>query len=197
MPRCKSSSISGRYRELVGVDCLVAGCQAAVDLAQHPGRRDPHRVGLLQRRLGIAHARVELRQMDLLQLQSPAAGQFLVEVLPRAAERLPCALGFHAQPSAMRTRRVGNQLLVELVAIGRDERQQRAKRHVRVVASRTISAGAGCHEDGAGQHGRRLRHQFVVRFVVALRLFDTRQQRIERDLLQHEAAIIAAVVHPV
>ena len=85
-------------------------------------------------------------------------------------------------------------------------RQQRAERYVGAVAAGPVTAGAGRHEDGAGQHGRRLEHQFVVRgggrrFAASLgagvQFLDSRQQRIERDLLQHEPAIVAAIVHGV
>ena len=73
---------------------------------------------------GIAHAGVELRQVDVLHLRRPAAGQLVVQMLPRAAERLPRALRLGPQPLAVRPGGARQQIFVELIAIRGDVRQQ-------------------------------------------------------------------------
>ena len=146
----------------MGVDRLMAGGEQAIDLAEHAGRGDAHAVGFGQRRVGIAHAGVELRQVHVLHLDRAAAGQLVVQMLPRAAERLPRALRFGPQPLAVRAGRVREQLLVELIAIGGDVRQQVRERDVGAVAARAVAGGAGGHEDRAGQHGGRFEQQLVA-----------------------------------
>ena len=207
MPRFSKSSISGMCRatglQLMGVDRLVAGGEQAIDLAQHAGRGDAHGVGLLERGVGIAHAGVELRQVHVLHLGGAAAGQLVVQMLPGAAERLPRALRLGPQPVAVLARGARQQLLVELIAIGGDVRQQGRQRHVGVVAGRAVAGGAGGHQDRAGEHGGRFEHaaRRAWTAVAASRPplplggeFDAREQRVERHLLQHEAAVVAAVV---
>ena len=54
---------------------------------------------------GAAHAGEQQRQVDALQLHGAPPGQLVVEMLPGAAERLPRALRFLAQPLAVRARR--------------------------------------------------------------------------------------------
>ena len=79
------------------------------------------------------------------------------------------------------------------------------ERDIGAVARRAVAGGAGGHQDRAGQHGGRFEQQLVARgrggrFAPAIavgRRIHARQQRIERDLLQHEAAIVAAVVDAV
>ena len=150
-----------------------------------------------ERGIGVAHAGVELRQVHVLHLRRAAAGQLVVQMLPRAAERLPRALRFGPQPLAVRPGGAREQLFVELIAIGGDVRQQVGERDVRVVAAGPLPRRAGGHQDRAGQHGRRFEQQLVSRPLPSPRLVrdvDARQQRVERDLLQHETAIVAAVV---
>ena len=99
--------VAGHGFELIGVDRLVSRGEPAIDLAKHPGRGDANGVRLRECCLGVAHASVELREVDLLHLFCPAAGQLVIQMLPRGAEGLPCPLGLVAQPIAMRTGRVG------------------------------------------------------------------------------------------
>ena len=78
------------------------------------------------------------------------------------------------------------------------------ERDVGAVAAGAVAGRAGGHQDRAGQHGGRFEQQLVARAggrdcvshavrAVGERI-DAREQRIERDLLQHEAAVVAAVV---
>ena len=55
-------------------------------------------MGLAQGRVGVAHPRVELCEVDVLHLHGPPAGKLLVQVLPGAAERLAHALRLGPQP---------------------------------------------------------------------------------------------------
>ena len=91
--------------------------------------------------------------MHLLKLESAAPGQLMVQMLPRAAERLPRALRLLAKMLAVRARRPGEQLLVEVVPIRRDLRQESRQRHRRIVPARRVAARAGSHEDRSRQHG--------------------------------------------
>ncbi len=146
----------------MGVDRLVAGGEQAIDLAQHAGRGDAHAVGFGQSRVGIAHAGIELSQVHVLHLDRAAAGQLVIQMLASAAERLAGALRFGAQALAVRAGCVGEQVLVKLVAIGGDVRQQVRERDVGAVAAGPVAGGAGGHEDRAGQHGGRFEQQFVA-----------------------------------
>ena len=104
MPRLQQvfdlGQLAGDDVELVGVDRLVAGREQAVDLAQHAGRGDAHAVGFFQRRLGIAHAGVELRQVDVLHLDRAAAGQLVVQ--DAAGRRRTAAACAALRPAAAR-----------------------------------------------------------------------------------------------
>ena len=73
------AQIAGDGFELVGVDRLMTGGEPAIDLAEHAGRGDADGVGLSGGGFGIAHARVELREMDVLHLRGAAAGQLVVQ----------------------------------------------------------------------------------------------------------------------
>ncbi len=48
----------------------------------------------------VTHASVQLREVDMLHLDRAAAGQFVIQMLPRAAEGLPRALRFGPQAFA-------------------------------------------------------------------------------------------------
>ena len=195
--------VAGDGIELMGVDRLVAGGEQAIDLAQHAGRGDPHRMGLLERRVGIAHAGVELGQVHVLHLRGAAAGQLVVQMLPGAAERLARALRFGPQPFAVLVRGARQQILVELVAIGGDVRQQSRERDVGAVAAGPLPVVPEAIRIVPASTAAASNMQLVARggggsvfaaAVVVGRRIHPRQQRIERDLLQHEAAIVAAVV---
>jgi hypothetical protein len=90
-----------------------------------------------------------LSEVNVLHLRRAAAGQFVIQVLPRAAERLPETLGLGPQPLAMLASGVSEQLLVKLVSICRDIRKQSRKSDIRAVAARTVACGSGRHEDRA------------------------------------------------
>ena len=81
--------------------------------------------------------------------------------------------------------------------------KQRGQRDVRAVAIRAAAGRARGHQNRASQNGGRFEHQLVARrgarclcsaCSAAVERRDARQQRVERDLLQHEAAVVAAVV---
>ena len=112
--------LAGDDVELMGVDRLVAGREQAINLAQHAGRGDAHAVGFVERRLGVAHAGVELRQVHVLHLRRAAAGQLVIQMLPGTAERLPRAL--RLRPAA--ARRAGRRCAqAALRRTGRDTRR--------------------------------------------------------------------------
>ena len=189
--------------ELVGVDRLMAGGEQAIDLAEHAGRCDANAVGFGERGFRVAHARVELREVHVLHLDRAAAGQFVIQMLPSAAERLPRALRFGSQAIAVRAGRVGQQVFVELIAIGGDVRKQVRERDVGVVAIGAVAGRAGGHQDRAGEHGGRFEHQLVASwrlqfaslpFLPLVGASSAREQRVERHLLQHEPAVVAAIV---
>ena len=98
--------LRGRLGQLAALDRQVGGGQPAAHVALHPGRGHRHDRGLPRRRLRIAHGREELRQVDVLQLLGAAAGQVMVEVLPRAAERLPQRQRLGPQPLGVRARQL-------------------------------------------------------------------------------------------
>src|SRR5262245_35725628 len=104
----------------MGVDCLVTGGEAAVNLTQHACRCDADRVGLSERGLGVAHPCVELREMHVLHLHGSAAGEFVIEMLTRAAKRLPRAFSFSPQALAVRAGRLFEERAIKAVAIGGD-----------------------------------------------------------------------------
>ncbi len=187
--------MAGDGIELVGVDRLMAGGEQAIDPAQHAGRGDADAVGLGHGRVGVAHAGVKLGEVNVLHLDRAAAGQFVIQMLPRAAERLPRALRLGPQAFAVRAGRAGEQLLVELVAVRGDVRQQVRKRDVGVMATGAIAGGAGRHKNCAGQNGGGLEHQLLARNGRAVGgRIEAREERVERHLLQHEAAVVAAII---
>ena len=130
--------------------------------------------------------------MDALQLNRAPPSKFVIEMLPRTAERLPRPHRFFAQPIAMRAGGHRQQLLVEVVAVGGDDRQQRRQRDRRIVPAGRIAARAGGHQDRAGQDGRRL-IDAIDRIDPwrAVPRIAARQQRVERHLLQHEPRVVA------
>ena len=94
MPRCSRASISGMAGdcfELVGVDRLMSGREQAIYLAhmradamRTPFARPwPHRGSPCERRAA---------QVYVLHLDCAAASQFVIQMLPCAAEWLPRAL---------------------------------------------------------------------------------------------------------
>ena len=98
------------------------------------------------------------------------------------------------------------QLFVKLVAIGGDLGQQRGERDVGVVATGAVAGGAGGHQDRAGEHGGRFEQQLLARRggdgrcprpLAAVERIQARGEGVERDLLQHEAAVVAAIVDEV
>ncbi len=74
--------------QIANLDRLISGCQTAVDLAQHAGRRDRHDARLPSRRVRVPHAREDLGQVDVLQLTGAATRQPRIEMLASAAKRL-------------------------------------------------------------------------------------------------------------
>src|SRR4051812_3124414 len=97
--------------------------EQAIDLAKHSRRRDAHSVGFGERDLRITHARVKLREVYMLHLNSAAACEFLIQMLPCTAKRLARALRFGPQSLAMRTRSARQQVFIELVPVSGDVRQ--------------------------------------------------------------------------
>ena len=102
--RCSTGgNCAGRLGQIAAVDGQVPGGQAATHFAGHAGRGRRHHRRLPRRRLGVADRREQLRHVDVLQLLGPAPRQVLVEVLPRAAERLPQRQRLGTQPLGVRT----------------------------------------------------------------------------------------------
>ena len=130
--------------------------------------------------------------MYVFQLGGTAAGQAMVQVLPSPGQRLMPRDRLGPQPLAVGTGNPGQQLLVERVAIGRDLGHEHSQRRGRGMRLRPAAAGGRGHQDGAGQHSGRFEQQLFGRKLV--RRFNPREQRVERDLLQHEAAVAALVV---
>ena len=91
--------------EFAALDRQMAGRQPALDLAGHAGRRHRHDLRLVQGRLRVAHPRKQQGQVHVLQLRGAAPGKLLVEMLPRAGQRLLAGDGLGPEPLAMRTRR--------------------------------------------------------------------------------------------
>ena len=87
---------------------------------------------------------------------------------------------------------LGQQLLIEGVAIAGDARQERGQRGGGVVRRRPPTAHARRHEDGAGQHGGALEEAFVGGQHGGV--FDAVHEGVEGDLANDVAAKPAAVV---
>ena len=130
----------------------------------------------------------------MLQLLGPAARQSLVEILPRAGERLMQLDGLGAKPFGVLAGHSAQKLLVEHVAIGRDVLHQRGQRDARIVGVGPVAADARPHQHRPGQDGRRLEHHLLARELAAV--FQTLQHGVQRDLLQHESAATTRVVQP-
>src|SRR5687768_12916274 len=70
------------------------------------------------------------------------------------------------------------------------------------MAARTVAGCAGCHQDRTGEHGGRFEQQFLtIRLAAALRSagavrwrVNAREHGIERNLLQYEPPVVAAIV---
>ena len=181
-----------RLVQPAAIDGQVGGRQAAVDLAAHPRRGDRHGMGLADRGLRIAHLGEKPGQVDVLQLLRSPPGQHLVEVLPRAAQRLPQGLGLFPQPHGLRTAQPPEETLVEGVAVAGDDRQELGDGHGRIVRIGPAAADARAHEHRSRQHGGGLEQHFLVRDLPSA--LDPLPKGVQGDLLQHEAAIAALVV---
>ena len=140
--------------ELALVDGQVSGREPALDLRGHPRRSHWHDVRLPQCRFGMAHLRKHQRQVHVFELRGAPASQLLIQVLPRAGQRLFAGHGFSPEPLAVRPRELRNERLVEGITIGGDARQQRAQRRRRIVRVGPTAAGAGGHQYRAGQYDR-------------------------------------------
>ncbi len=132
--------------------------------------------------------------MHVLHLQRTAAGQLVIQMLPRAAERLPGPLRFGTQSIPLRPAGLREQALIKLVAIFGNVRQQRGQRNVGAVRAGSAAGGARGHQNRTRQNGRRFKYQLLARARRTLGRRDARQQRVERDLLQHETPVVAAIV---
>ncbi len=95
---------------------MVSGGHLAINLAEHPCRRDRDRVGLATGRVGVAHPCEKLCQVDALQLDRTSPGNLLIQVLSRSTERLFELFGLPLEPPAVRSADRRGKLLVKLVA---------------------------------------------------------------------------------
>ena len=134
-----------------------------------PGRRRRHDFGLPHGRSRVSHLGKQDRQVHVLELGRPAAGQAMVQVLPGPGQRLMPSDRLVSQPLAVGPGHAGQQLLIEHVAIGRDLRHQHAQRGRRGMRFRPAAAGGRGHQDGAGQHAGRFEQQFVAPDIRVLR----------------------------
>ena len=196
MARCSRSSsggqLGGRFVKLAALDGQVGRRQAAAHLADHAGGGHGHHRRLARGRRAVADRRKQLGDVDVLQLLGPAAGQKMVEVLPRAAKRLPQRLGLGTQPRGVRRRELSQQLLVERIAVDGDLLHQRGQRHSGIVGVGPVSAHARSHQHRSRQHGRLLEQNLLAREPAVAG--QAVEHGVESNLLQHEAAAAARVV---
>ncbi len=140
--------------------------------------------------------------MDALNLEGAAFCQLAVQMLASAAERLTVALRFLDEALSVGAFGLGKLLLIKVVAISGDVRQERRKRDGRIMSVGSVAAGARRHQEGSGQDGRRLAALVVLdlgcRRLVALgrRRFVAlakREQGVERDLLKDKSSVVAGI----
>jgi hypothetical protein len=87
----------------------------------------------------------------------------VVEMLPRAAEGLPQPRCFVLQPFGQWAFEPAKQLLIEIVAVCGNVRQQGTKRSRRVVRVGAAAVGARGHQYRTGQHRGGFEQQFLAR----------------------------------
>src|SRR4051812_9272899 len=100
--------------------------------------------------------------MHVLHLNRSPPRQFVIQMLASSAEGLPCALRFRAQTVTMAPGRAREQLLVKLISIGSDVRQQIRERDIGAVASWPITGRSGRHQDGSRKHGSGFEHELIA-----------------------------------
>jgi hypothetical protein len=143
--------VAGRFVKPRGIASEVARGHQAIDLAQDASRSARHDARLALGGGRVSHASKNLRQVNVFELRGSLAGKLRVEMLPRAAKGLPLFGRFDPQPLGMFARDPLKQLLIEVVPVTGDVRQELRQRDGRIECRRPFAADAAGHQDGAGQ----------------------------------------------